>query len=328
MAKPQANRLVVVGGGSWGAAIADQLARAGQPVCLLVRSEDTAAALARGRVPRLAGARLSAGLSASLDPACLAGAQAIFLVLPVSAHGAALEMITRHARHRPPLVLAAKGLVDDSQKGGLFLPEWVAERAPGFDLAMLTGPSFADEVIAGKPAALVLAADRASTARQLADYFLSSNLRLYHSQDMVGAALGGAVKNVMAIAAGITIGLGFGDNARAGLMTRALAETARLARAVGADSQTIYGLSGLGDLMLSAAGPHSRNMAYGLALGRGEAVPDALAEGRFAAARLVRRARFEQVEMPIAEAVDRLVNQGADLADCVAELLARATGAE
>ena len=324
----QQDRLVIMGGGSWGGALADQLARAAQPVTVLVRSSETAAALRAGRLPRLGDAPLSAGLDASTDPACLAGASAIFLVLPVSAHEEALGLIKSHARHNPPLILTAKGLVEDAKRGGLFLPEWVAGKAADLSLAMLTGPSFADEVVAGKPAALVLAAAETALAARLAGLFEGSNLRLYHSDDLVGAALGGAVKNVMAIAAGITVGLGFGDNARAGLMTRALAETARLAAALGADRQTIYGLSGLGDLILSSAGPHSRNMAYGLALGRGETVPAALAEGRYAAARLARRAAFEGVEMPIAEMVDRLVNQQAGLMDCVAELLARQTGAE
>ncbi|MBL6622108.1 MAG: NAD(P)H-dependent glycerol-3-phosphate dehydrogenase [Alphaproteobacteria bacterium] len=328
MTGKQQDRLVVMGGGSWGGALADQLARAGQPVTVLVRAPETAAALQAGRLPRLGNAPLSGGLEASTDPACLAEAAAIFLVLPVSAHAEALGLIKSQARHNPPLILTAKGLVEDAERGGLFLPEWVAARAADLPLAMLTGPSFADEVVVGKPAALMLAAAETALAARLAGLFEGSNLRLYHSQDLIGAALGGAVKNVMAIAAGITIGLGFGDNARAGLMTRALAETARLAAAVGAERQTIYGLSGLGDLILSSAGPHSRNMAYGLALGRGEAVPAALAEGRFAAARLVGRATFEGVEMPIAAAVDRLVNQQADLMQCVAELLARQTGAE
>ena len=140
----------------------------------------------------------------------------------------------------------------------------------GHPLAILTGPSFADEVLRDLPTALLAASDTAGVPAQIAAQFSASSLRLYQGKDMIGAALGGAVKNVIAIAAGICAGQGLGDNARAGLITRGLAETARLASQLGADNRTISGLAGMGDLVLSCSGPHSRNMAFGFALGSGK----------------------------------------------------------
>jgi glycerol-3-phosphate dehydrogenase (NAD(P)+) len=252
----------------------------------------------------------------------------IYLVLPVSAHEESFKTINAFAPTGIPVVLCAKGLVSDPQKGGLFLPEYARSHLTGHPLAILTGPSFADEVLGDLPTALLAASDTAAVSVQISTQFSASSLRLYKGSDMVGAALGGAVKNVIAIAAGICAGQGLGDNARAGLITRGLSETARLASLLGANSRTITGLAGMGDLVLSCSGLHSRNMAFGFALGSGKPVPQSLAEGRFSAAKLRARARYESIELPICFAVDDIVNGNADIYTRISTLLSRQAGQE
>ena len=166
------------------------------------------------------------------------------------------------------------------------------------------------------------------TATQIQDAFEGSNLRLYINDDPVGVSLAGAMKNVIAIAAGCAVGAGFGDNAKAAILTRGLAEIARFAALMGAKPDTIFGLAGVGDLALTCAGPHSRNMAFGIALGRGEAPPPKLAEGSRTVAQLVSLARSKGVDLPITNAVDKLVNHDQNLYDVVANLLARRAGLE
>jgi glycerol-3-phosphate dehydrogenase (NAD(P)+) len=212
--------------------------------------------------------------------------------------------------------------------GARLMPELADAMAPGRPSVLLSGPSFADEVMRGLPAAVVAAGTDSAAVEMVQQSFRASQLRVYASDDPLGVAIGGTMKNVIAIAAGCAIGLGLGDNARAAIITRGLAEMARLAAAEGAEAETIYGLSGAGDLALSCAGPHSRNMAYGLALGRGE-TPDArLAEGRNTVAALAARGRETGIELPITNGVDLVVNGGAPLGDVVASLLARPAGSE
>ena len=212
--------------------------------------------------------------------------------------------------------------------GARLMPELANAMAPGRPSVLLSGPSFADEVMRGLPAAVVAAGTDSAAVEMVQQSFRASQLRVYASDDPLGVAIGGTMKNVIAIAAGCAIGLGLGDNARAAIITRGLAEMARLAAAEGAEAETIYGLSGAGDLALSCAGPHSRNMAYGLALGRGE-TPDArLAEGRNTVAALAARGREKSIELPITNGVDLVVNGGAPLGDVVASLLARPAGSE
>ena len=180
----------------------------------------------------------------------------------------------------------------------------------------------------GKPAAVTAASTNAMAIETLQQAFEGSNIRLYGNDDPIGVAVGGAMKNVVAIASGCAVGLGLGDNAKAAILTRGLAEMARFATAMGARVDTIYGLSGVGDLALTCAGPHSRNMAYGIALGEGRSPDGKLAEGRHTVAALAARARSMNIEMPITSAVDRVVNHGDNLSEVVAALLARKAGAE
>ena len=325
----QTANIVVIGGGSWGAALAHQLRRNKQLNCkILVRSAQTASDLARGHIRQLPAISDLPAFTVTDEAACLAEADFIYLVLPVAAHTDSLAQIQAYAPADTPVVLCAKGLVGDAEKGGLFLPEYAEARLDGRPTAVLTGPSFADEVLSDLPTALLAASRSQDVSAKVVSHFSASSLRLYQGTDTIGAALGGAVKNVIAIAAGICTGQGLGDNARAGLITRGLAETMRLAEHLGADSRTISGLAGMGDLVLSCSGPHSRNMAYGLALGRGEAVPLSLAEGRFSAAKLRARAEHESIELPICFAVDDIVNRQADIRARITALLSRQAGQE
>ena len=325
----ETQKIIIMGGGSWGAALTHQLRKNSNLDCqILARSQQTAADLAAGYIRQLPEITGLDSFKVTDDVNCLQTADMIYLVLPVSAHEESFKTINAFAPTGIPVVLCAKGLVSDPQKGGLFLPEYARSHLTGHPLAILTGPSFADEVLGDLPTALLAASDTAAVSVQIATQFSASSLRLYKGSDMVGAALGGAVKNVIAIAAGICAGQGLGDNARAGLITRGLSETARLASLLGANSRTITGLAGMGDLVLSCSGPHSRNMAFGFALGSGKPVPQSLAEGRFSAAKLRARARYESIELPICFAVDDIVNGNADIYTRISTLLSRQAGQE
>ena len=321
--------LVMMGGGSWGAALADKLRQTdGQDCIILTRSADTATALLRGHIRQLRDIRLRAPLTATTDISCLTGADFIYLAVPISGHEDALALIDNHAAKNVPVILCAKGLVPDGDGGGLFLPEYMAQHYPNRRFAILTGPSFADEVLQDKPTALLAASADNTLSEQISAHFSTPSLRIYRGRDVVGAALGGAIKNIIAIAAGIAAGQSLGDNARAGLITRGLAETTRFASQLGAQPATIMGLAGMGDLVLSCGNQHSRNMAYGFALGSGAAIINQLAEGRYSAARLVKRAKQAGITMPICEAVNMIVNHGADISQTIACLLARQAGTE
>jgi len=320
---------VIIGGGAWGAAIAHQLRLSmAHNTTLLVRASTTASALEKGHIrqhPEISGL---AGFNATTDPACLKEAEFVYLVVPVAAHAEMLELIKAHTKQDCAVVICAKGLMPDSEKGGVFLHEYAAKHLSRRPIALFTGPSFADEVLKGLPTALLAASKQTELSALLAAQFKNSQLRVYQGNDVIGAALGGTVKNVIAIAAGICTGQQLGDNARAGLITRGLAETMRLADKLGAQRATMYGLAGIGDLILSCSNNHSRNMAFGMALGSGVDAPAKLAEGRHSAAHLCARARFEGIEMPVCEAVDKIVNQEADIETTIASLLSRQAGNE
>ncbi len=320
-------RIRVIGGGSWGSALATALHDAGNDVAVLVRDEATVRMLAKGRCRQLADIPPVKPIAASTDPAILDEADLVLMVVPVGATAATIETAHRRTKTEAPLVLCAKGMAMTAD-GARLMPELADALAPGRPSVLLSGPSFADEVMRGLPAAVVAAGTDSAAVELVQQSFRASQLRVYASDDPLGVAIGGTMKNIIAIAAGCAIGLGLGDNARAAIITRGLAEMARLAAAEGADAETIYGLSGAGDLALSCAGPHSRNMAYGLALGRGD-TPDArLVEGRNTTAALAARGRETGVELPITNGVERVVNGGAPLGDVVASLLARPAGSE
>ena len=307
----------VVGGGAWGTALA-QVAAAGGPVRLWARDAATVAAIDRDRTnPRLPGVALDPAIRPTADLADLTDCDAVLVVVPAAATAAVLAGL---AGQRPrPLVLCAKGL----GPGGGALADVAAAARPGWPVALLSGPTFAAEVARGLPAAATLACADRDLAAALAVRLARPTFRLYTTTDTIGVGLGGAVKNVLAIAAGVVAGRGLGDNARAAIVTRGFAELTRYGRAVGAEAATLAGLSGLGDVVLSCTGPASRNFAYGAALGASEPPPAALAEGAATAPILAAAAARHGIALPIATAVADLVAGTSSVAAIVDRLLSR-----
>ncbi|MDO9710269.1 NAD(P)H-dependent glycerol-3-phosphate dehydrogenase [Paracraurococcus lichenis] len=319
-------RLAVLGAGAWGTALALQAARAGRQVALWARDPARAAAIAvaRENTRYLPGIALPEALSVTADlAAALQGAEAAILAVPAQHLRGVLAGLPAAA---PPLVLAAKGV----EQGTLLLPLEILEALRhGAPAAVLSGPNFAHEVAAGLPAAAVIAGRDAALRERIGDLLATPAFRLYGSDDPIGVQVGGAAKNVIAIAAGAVIGAGLGENARAALVTRGVAELSRLAVALGGKAETAAGLSGLGDLLLTASGPASRNTSLGLALGRGRTLPEVLAErvgvteGVSTAPALVARARAAGVELPICEAVADLLAGALTVPEAMARLLSR-----
>lgn len=318
--------VTVIGAGAWGTALAIQAHRAGSHVRLWARDPAGAAQIATSRHnPRLPAASLPPEIAITANLASLAGLT--FLAVPMQ-H--LRGVLTRLPRMATPLVACAKGL----ETGTLHLPlELIAELRPGTPAAVLTGPNFAHEIADGLPAAAVIAAADPALRNQVAGLLSTRTFRLYGNDDPVGAQVGGAAKNVIAIAAGVVIGAGLGENARAGLITRGLAELARLAEALGGKRDTVMGLSGLGDLLLTCTGPASRNFSLGVALGRGErlegvlAARSAVTEGVATAPALVARAAGlatpQPLELPICTAVATLLAGRCTVDQAMTQLLSR-----
>ena len=308
----RAAEVAVIGAGAWGCALAVQAHRAGRRVTLWARDPVRAGS-------RLAGVPLPPEIAVT---GSLPAAELVLLAVPLQ-H---LRPIAAALPAGGPLVCCAKGI----EQGTLALPlEILAAVQPGRPAAVLTGPSFAAELAAGLPTAVVVASEserlRADTIAALA----TPPFRLYGNDDPVGAQVGGAAKNVVAIAAGAVIGAGLGENARAALITRGLAELGRLAVALGGRAETVSGLSGMGDLLLTCTSERSRNYAFGLALGRGARPAEILAarsdvtEGVATAPALVARALALGVAVPVAAAVAGVLGQRITLAQAIAALLAR-----
>jgi glycerol-3-phosphate dehydrogenase (NAD(P)+) len=314
------NSVLVVGAGAWGTALALQAHRAGRRVTLWARDPSRAAALADAREnPRLPGVRLPQAVEIITE---FPDADLVLLAVP-------LQHLREVAATLPPggpLVCCAKGI----EMGTLALPlEVLARVQPGRPAAVLTGPNFAAEVAAGLPAAAVLAGDSEELRNMAIAALVTPGFRLYGNDDPVGAQVGGAAKNVVAIAAGAVIGAGLGENARAALVTRGLAELGRLASALGGRADTVAGLSGLGDLLLTCTSAASRNFSFGRALGGGERPADILAarnsvtEGVATAPALVQRALRAGASVPICAAVAAVVGERITLAQAMTALLAR-----
>ena len=310
----------VVGAGAFGTALAVVQAAAGKPVVLWGRDAAAMTAMqARRMNPRLDGVVLPEGLACTPDLAALAGAEAVLLAVPAQATEGFLRA---HGRALPdaPLVLCAKGI--DAQ--GLRLQTGIAaEAVPGHVLAALTGPGFAGEIARGLPTALTLACADAGRGRALQALLATPRLRLYLTEDVTGAELGGALKNVIAIACGMVEGAALGASARAALMTRGFAEMVRLAVAMGARAETLTGLSGLGDLSLTCSSPQSRNFALGRALGAGEARPGGTVEGVATARAACELAARHGVELPIAAAVADVLDGRLTIGGAMEALLSR-----
>ncbi len=321
-------RFGVIGGGAWGTALAQVLHRAGRDVVLWAREADVVETINRQNENKvfLPGIALNSGIVATNDLATLATADALLLVPPAQHLRATCAALVSHVAAGTPAVICAKGI---EEKTGAMLSDVVAAALPQASVAVLSGPTFAAEVARGLPTAVTLAAADAALGQQLIAAMGTREFRPYLSDDVAGAQIGGAVKNVLAIACGIVMGRDFGDNARAALITRGLNEMVRLALAMGGRPETLMGLSGLGDLTLTCSSTQSRNHALGFALGKGEdlktylAARRSVAEGVSSAAATAELARKLKVDMPIVAAVEAVLHHGAAIDKTIEGLLAR-----
>jgi glycerol-3-phosphate dehydrogenase (NAD(P)+) len=319
-------RIAVIGAGAWGTALANTAARAGRDVMLWARDPAVVTLLTTTREnPRLPGIRLDDRVAATGAIADTAQADAILLAVPAQDLRTAATALSAHIAKGIPVVACAKGIERGTHR---FMTEVTAETLPDAVPAILSGPSFATDVARGLPTAVTLACADAATAAALARALGSQTFRPYHTTDVRGVEIGGAAKNVLAIAAGIVQGRKLGASATAALVTRGFAELARFGRALGARGETLTGLSGLGDLILTCSSPQSRNFSLGIALGEGRAREDKLAEGAFTAAALVELAGEKQVEMPIAAAVAAVIEGRCSVDQAIESLLTRPFRAE
>jgi glycerol-3-phosphate dehydrogenase (NAD(P)+) len=314
----------VIGAGAWGTALAQMLAADGADVRLWALEPEVADAINRDRVNPLylPGIPLSPSIRASSDMAALADRELLLLVSPAQ-H---LRRVAAGAPAGVPLVLCSKGIEAGS---GLLMSEVVSEARPDAPIAVLSGPTFAHEVAKGLPTAITLACADADLGARIAARIARPSFRPYLSDDVIGAEVGGAVKNVLAIACGVAEGAGLGLNARASLISRGFAEMTRFGLAKGARAETLAGLSGLGDLVLTCSSTNSRNFALGKAMGEGQPADRLLAErrtvaeGAFTAPVLRDAARAMGIEMPVVEAVCALLVGEAPLRQVIDALLAR-----
>jgi glycerol-3-phosphate dehydrogenase (NAD(P)+) len=326
--------IVVLGSGNWGTAQAHHLRRAGLEVTLWGRDPRVLSEVQAGRHPRFFGDfRLASGIRTEPDlESAVQDKAAVVVALPSTA----VRPVARAARSAVPedalVVSTSKGL---EQETLLRMSEVLAEEWGRLErITVLSGPSFALEVLRGLPTAVTAAGPTLSAARRACDLYHHGAMRVYTSTDLVGVELGGVLKNVIALAAGVTDGFGMGNNARAALLTRGLAEIRRLVVALGGQAATVTGLSGLGDLLLTATGDLSRNRQVGLRLGRGESLEqiladlDQVAEGVLTARSGLELARNQQVEVPLIEETQRFLQGEHSVAEAVRRLLARAPKAE
>ena len=318
----------IIGGGAWGTALAQVCARAGREVTLWAREPEVVEAINTRHENSvfLAGVPLEPLMRATGDLADLAGSDLVLAVPPAQHMRATLAAFAGHARAGLPILLCSKGVEQGTLK---LMTEVLAETIPQAAPAVLSGPSFAGEVARGLPTAVTLACPADGCAEDLAEAIATPTFRPYFATDMIGAEAGGAVKNVLAIGCGIVEGRGLGRSAHAALITRGFAELTRLAVALGGEAETVAGLCGLGDLVLTCSSPQSRNMSVGLALGKGQTLEEALAgklsvaEGVASAPAVRDLARRLGVETPICEAVAAILAGEVGVDEAIRSLLSR-----
>jgi glycerol-3-phosphate dehydrogenase (NAD(P)+) len=318
-------RIAVLGGGAWGTALALTCARAGRRVMLWEYEPGNAETLEQKRESRfLPGVRIDNAIKVTRELGETGDSDAILVVVPAQAMRSVIVSLASSVAKHTPLIACAKGIEHGTHK---FMTEIIAECAPTAVPAILSGPSFAADVARGLPTAVTIAATDGKIALDLAHALNAGTFRPYHSTDVRGVELGGATKNVLAIAAGIVTGKGLGASASAALTTRGFAELVRFGAAYGAKPETMMGLSGLGDLILTCGTPQSRNFSCGVALGKGEKSDTAahgnLAEGIFTAPVLLEMAREKNVEMPISAAVAAVLSGKMSVDEAIESLLTR-----
>ena len=319
--------VTVVGSGGWGTALAIHLCKNGHRVTLWSHNPEKAASLAATRRnPMLPGVPLPPELACSGDPACVRGRDMVVLAPPSFPFRAVCRTVAPYLDRQTLLVSVTKGIEPET----LLRMSQVAEEVTGHCVAVLSGPSHAEEVARGVPTGCVAACREKAAAEAVQDAFISDRFRVYANPDVVGVELSGALKNVIALCAGISDGLGFGDNTKAMLMTRGLTETARLGVALGARGATFAGLAGVGDLIVTCTSMHSRNRRAGILIGQGKTPQQAMeevgavVEGYFAAESIHQLSERVGVEMPISRCAYEVLYQGKQVRGVVAELMTRA----
>lgn len=321
-------RIGVIGAGAWGTALAAMARRAGRDVVLWAREDEVVEGINARHVNDvfLPEVPLDPAIRATQDYAEAVAADLVLLVAPAQHLRTVCTDLAAHWQDGVPAVICAKGIERGSNA---LMTQVIAEALPAAPAMVLSGPTFAKEVASGLPTAVTLAAEDTALAERAATAIGTATFRPYLSSDLVGSAIGGAVKNVLAIACGLVDGKGLGDNARAALITRGLVEVVRLALSLGGQSQTLMGLCGLGDLLLTATSMQSRNYSLGAALGQGRSLEDvlgerrAVTEGVYTAEAVVALAQAQGVDMPICRAMDQILNQGVAVDAAIKELLDR-----
>lgn len=327
---PAQKAIFIAGAGAWGTAIANAVANADRDVILFARDSAAAERIATSRLnPKLPGIRVDDNVVLTSSLLRAADVTTVLLAMPAQELRAGLTALAPHLAKGAVVVATAKGIERGTRK---FMTEIIAEIAPHAVPAILSGPSFADDIARGLPTAVTIASQDAASAAHLAHRLGTPAFRPYHTTDVRGVEIGGAAKNVFAIAAGIVIGQKLGASALAAMTTRAFAEMTRFGDAFGARPETLTGLSGLGDLILSCSSPQSRNLSFGIALGGGKPASEAsggkLVEGAFTAEVLLGMAKDRGVDMPITQAVVSVLDGELSVQDAVTMLLTRPFKAE
>lgn len=320
-------KIGIIGAGAWGTALAQVYASAGNNVILWAREPEVVAAInaQNENTTFLPGIKLHQSIRATADMAEAAQSDVVLLVTPAQHVRSTIRALKGTLGNRP-VVICAKGIEIAT---GKLMSQVAVEEVPDAAAAVLTGPTFASEIARGLPSAVTIAAPNKESAQQIRDALTSKSLRPYITDDIIGAQIGGAVKNVIAIACGIVIGRGMGESARAALMTRGLAEMARLATAMGGKKETLMGMCGVGDVMLTCSSMQSRNYSLGVHIGQGRTLQqvmserNSVAEGVHTAQALIAKAEKNAVDMPISTALHRCLNGGLPIDDAIAEMLDR-----
>jgi len=327
-------KIAIIGGGAWGTALAIKIAANGNDVSLWCRNPELALRINKSRENKsyLSGIKLPKNINAVSDFADISSAEAIFLCIPAQHMREQMSDVRCRVSENVPLVICSKGIEEKSLK---LMSEVVREIFQKNPIAILSGPNFASEIAAGLPAAATLACKNKKIGKEIAQILASNVFRIYQSTDIIGAEVGGAVKNVIAIACGIAMGKDYGENARAALITRGLAETTRLAAKLGGKTETLMGLAGIGDLVLTCSSTKSRNMSLGYELGKGGNLVKILknrghkvTEGVASSRSVALLAKKLKLEMPISAAVYAILHEGAGIDETIAGLLNRKTREE
>ncbi len=326
--RKEITKIGVVGAGAWGTALAQLSATAGCDVTLWARESEVVTSVNERNENEmfLAGVSLEPSITATTELSDIAGMDFIFMVVPAQFVRPVLIDLKPHISENAAIVLCAKGI---EQSTGKLMSDVVTEILPKSPLVVLSGPTFAREVAEGRPSAVTIASKYQRVTERLSDAIGQPTFRPYASRDVIGAEIGGALKNVFAIACGITTGRNMGDNARAALITRSLSEMVRFGEKHGAERSTMMGLCGLGDLILTCSSPQSRNMSLGIAIGEGQAVADLMkdrktvAEGYHTSSVLARICREEGLDLPLVMAVNDILHEGKDVNRVITELLNR-----